>query len=352
MALADTRADAVKQAARRVGFTTVGITTPDTLDGSRAQLARWVSQGRHGQMGYLAQFAERHARFRAGLPNLRSLVMVAASYATPDSAGSSRHAGPVGRIARYAAGRDYHKVLRTRLKQLAAAVHALTEDSITVRWCVDTAPLHERSLAAAAGLGFIGKNTCLILPRGGSWVVLGLLATDLELTPDAPITQTCGACTRCLEACPTGALTAPHEMDARRCIAYLTLEHRGPVPEALRPAIGQWVAGCDICQEVCPYNAIPAHAAWPELTPSAGAGETLPLADLLACRDSKAFETQFAGTALMRPKYQGLLRNAALAAGNAHATELLPHLQARTDDPDPVVRDAAAWAVTRMVTTP
>lgn len=341
------RAVAVKHAARRMGFTAVGITTAEALDVPRARLADWVSQGRHGQMTYLAQFAERHARFRASMPGLRSLIIVAASYFAEGVASDGR-AGQGGHIARYAAGRDYHKVLRKRLKQLAAAVQTLTEAPVAVRWCVDTAPLHERSLAAAAGLGFIGKNTCLIVPRGGSWVVLGLLATDLELSPDAPITQTCGACTRCLDACPTGALTAPYEMDARRCIAYLTLEHRGPVPETLRPAMGSWLAGCDICQEVCPYNAKPAPAVWQELTPAAGAGDTLPLADLLACRDPQAFEAHFAGTALMRPKYQGLVRNAALAAGNSRATELRPLLEARTDDPDPVIRDTVGWAIAQL----
>ena len=317
------RAAAVKQAARELGFTAAGITTADAFDAPRARLARWISQGRHGEMAYLEQFAERHARFRTAFPDARSVIVVAA-------------------------GRDYHKVLRARLKALARVVQGLAEGPVAVRWCVDTAPLHERSLAEAAGLGFIGKNTCLILPRGGSWVVLGVLATDLELAEDAPATHTCGACTRCLEACPTGALTAPYEMDARRCIAYLTLEHRGPLPEPLRPAVGTWLAGCDICQEVCPYNAKPAPASWPALTPAAGAGETLPLADLLACRDPQAFETRFAGTALMRPKYQGLVRNAALAAGNARAHELLAPLQARMQDPDPVIRDAAAWAVTRI----
>lgn len=348
VALAETtqHALAVKHAARRLGFVAAGVADADVLDAPKARLADWVRQGRHGQMDYLARFAERHAQFISQLPALRSLILVAAPYHS-DASTRPAPAPSMGRIARYATGRDYHRVLKKRLASLAQAVRALTDQPITVRVCVDTAPVHERSAAQAAGLGFIGKNTCLILPRGGSWVVLGLLATDLALAPDAPITSSCGACTRCLDACPTGALTAPFHMDARRCISYLTLEHRGPMPETLRPATGSWLAGCDICQEVCPYNAKPAPA-WPELSSTAGAGEAMPLADALACPDAKAFEARFAGTAVMRPKYQGFVRNAVIAAGNTQDLALLPLLRARTQDPDPVIRDAAAWAVQRL----
>lgn len=339
-----TLARAVKTEARRLGFTAVGITTADALETPHQRLAQWIADGRHGQMGYLAQFLERHARFREGLPGLASLIVVAASYASPEIP-QPEPGKSLGRIGRYAAGRDYHRVIRKRLKQLDRFLQHLVDQPITVRCCVDTAPLHERSLAAAAGLGFIGKNTCLILPNGGSWVVLGLLATDLALTPDAPMTQSCGACTRCLEACPTGALTAPYEMEARRCIAYLTLEHRGSFDESLRPSIGTWVAGCDICQEVCPYNAKPAPAAWPELTAASGVGQGIPLAEILRLPNQEAFTARFAGTAVKRPTYQGLVRNAAIAAGNAEDRRLVPLLRTRADDPDPVIRDAAQWAL-------
>lgn len=340
---------AIRVEAMRLGFTRVGIAPAEALDPARRWLAQWIAEGRHGQMRYLEGFADRHARFLEGLPGLRSFLVVAASYAAPETPAS--HTGPVGRVARYAAGRDYHAVLLERLKALADALRTLADRPILARCCVDTAPIHERSLAAAAGLGFIGKNTCLILPRGGSWVVLGAIATDLELAPDAPVTHTCGACTRCLDACPTGALTAPYEMDARRCIAYLTLEHRGPIADDLKPQIGPWVAGCDICQEVCPYNAQPAHATWEALTPSAGAGQGLPLPDLLRLDSPEAFYARFAGTAVTRPRYQGLVRNAAVAAGNSGDPSLLPLLRARTDDPDPTIREAATWAVHQLAPT-
>jgi len=341
------RSRAIRAEALRLGFTRVGIAPAEALDPARRWLAHWIAEGRHGQMQYLEGFASRHARFLEQLPGLRSFIVVAASYyAAPPTPAS--HAEPIGRVARYAAGRDYHAVLLEQLDALADAVRALVDRPILARCCVDTAPIHERSLAAAAGLGFIGKNTCLILPRGGSWVVLGAIATDLELAPDAPVTHSCGACTRCLEACPTGALTAPYEMDARRCIAYLTLEHRGPIADHLKPQIGPWVAGCDICQEVCPYNAQPATATWKALTPAAGAGQGLHLPDLLCLDSPEAFRVKFGGTAVTRPRYEGLVRNAAIAAGNSGDPSLLPLLQARTDDPDPTIREAARWAVRQL----
>ena len=342
-------AQALKITARRLGFTAVGITGIDAFETPHERLAQWVAQGRHGHMHYLEAFFNRHARFRASLPGLRSLIVVAASYAGGDPGHSlPEPTGAHGQIARYGAGRDYHRVMLKRLARLGQELQALAQHSIMVRCCVDTAPLHERSLAEAAGVGFVGKNTCLILPKGGSWIVLGVLATDLELAPDTPITQTCGACTRCLEACPTNALTAAYAMDARRCIAYLTLEHRGEIPEALRPQMDTWVAGCDICQEVCPYNAKPAPAAWPELTPSAGTGQGIPLRDVLQLESARAFEARFAGTAVMRPKYHGLVRNAAIAAGNSKDASLLPLVQARAQDADPGVRVAAVWAAARL----
>ena len=227
--------EAVKDAGRRVGFVRLGIAAPSALDGAQPLIERWVARGHHGQMSYLAEFGTRHARFRASLHDIKSLLIVAASYA-----GHPPPTGPgQGKVARYAAGKDYHRVLDRRLKILGGELERLAGRPLRLRSCVDTAPIHERALAREAGVGFIGKNTCLIVTTTGSWVVLGLLATDLSLTPDAPLTTShCGSCTRCLEACPTQALTAPYEMDARRCIAYLTLEHRGSIPEPMRDAMG------------------------------------------------------------------------------------------------------------------
>ena len=297
-------------------------------------------------MDYLARFRERYQRFREAFPQLRSLIVVAARY-TGEVAPFS-NASPRGRVARYAAGQDYHHAVLRRLHQLGEELQAFATWPVHYRCCVDTAPLHERSLAKAAGIGFIGKNTCLIIPKGGSWVVLGVIATDLILEPDAPSTQSCGACRRCLDACPTNALVKPYEMDARRCISYLTLEHRGSIPEELRAQIGPWLIGCDICQEVCPYNAAPGAASWPELTPAAGTGQGIPLKEALGIHDPETFRTAFSGTALTRPKYQGFVRNAAIAAGNASDPELLPLLRQRLQDEDPVIRDATSWAASKM----
>ena len=339
-------ASTIKAAGRRLGFLHVGVTDASALDEPRARLARWLTEGRHGHMRYLEEFQARHERFLAAIPNLRSLVIVAAGYEANISPRVRHQAA--GRIARYAMGRDYHEVVRARLEELGAELQRLVEDPVTIRCCVDTTAVHERSLAASAGLGFIGKNTCLILPKGGSWIVLGVLATDLEIAPDRPLTHTCGACTRCLEACPTGALTEPYRMDARLCIAYLTLEHRGDIPPALQEHMGNWIAGCDICQEVCPYNAKPAEPSWLELTPSAGAGDSIPLEEILAYGDAEVFQRRFAKTALTRPTYQGMVRNAAIAAGNAGDPQLVQALRTRADDPDPVIQRAARTALNKL----
>jgi epoxyqueuosine reductase len=275
------------------------------------------------------------------LPGAQSLVVVGVAYRTaePDP-------GPGGRIARYAWGDDYHDVMKARLQQLAGFLGEQRS-----RIFVDSGPLAERDAALRAGLGFRGKNTNL-LTSIGSYVFLGALLTTAQLEFDAPVAKDCGTCRLCLDACPTGALDAPYHLAAERCIAYLTIEHRGPIAEDLRPQMGEWVFGCDICQEVCPHNASTRGRprGWPEFEPRPNVGTRLDLEATLAM-DEPAFRATFAGSPMKRAKRRGLARNAALALGNmgdAAAASTLE--QAAASDPEPLVRDAAAWSLKRLRT--
>jgi epoxyqueuosine reductase len=251
-----------------------------------------------------------------------------------------------GKVARYAVGADYHDVLRRRLNELLAWVQRELPGT-QGRGVVDTAPLLERDFARRAGLGWFGKNTMLIHKRLGSYTLLGALLLDCTLEPDVPFeTSHCGSCTRCLDACPTNAFTGPYQLDARRCISYLTIELRGPIPETLRPDVGDWVFGCDVCQEVCPWNRKAPTATEPELAPGV-VGQTLNLIELLGMSDDE-FRRRFRGTALWRSRRRGLLRNAAIVLGNHGDRRALPALVKALDDPEPLVREAAQWAIERI----
>jgi epoxyqueuosine reductase len=294
----------------------------------------------------MQEFFARQEKFLAGFPEARSVIVLGADYgaaAAQPAAGNP----PSGRIARYALSKDYHDLLRARLKTLQAAIQQWNPGkTLRFRATVDTSAVQERAVAEAAGLGFFGKNTCLIRPKGGSFFFLCTLITDLELEIEEPTAKRwdCGACTLCLEACPTGALTEPYRLDASRCISSLTIEHRGPIPVELRSGLGDWVFGCDICQEVCPYNRakplVPAED-FPAILP-----EKIPLSELLSCRSQERFQALFHGTPLTRPGREGLLRNAAIAAGNLRDPALIPDLKScLEEDPSALVRSHAAWAL-------
>jgi epoxyqueuosine reductase len=276
------------------------------------------------------------------LPGATSLVVVGASYGgpAPDPGvdGVAR-----GRMARYARGQDYHDVLKARLQQLAAIVRACGGEGCQTRVFVDASPLPERATAVRAGLGFIGKNTNVLTAQVGSWLLLGAILTTLRLQPDAPLVKDCGQCRLCLDACPTGALPEPYLLDANRCISYLTIEHRGSIPTELRAGIGNNVFGCDICQDVCPWNRAARSPGWPEFRGDADAARP-PLADLLAL-DDDAFRARYRRTPVWRTKRRGLLRNAAVALGNVGDASALPALAAALADHEPLVRAHAAWAI-------
>lgn len=352
---------AVKHQALVLGFDAVGIAAVDASpDWSRYQA--WLRAGWAGEMGYLADHLPLKADPRTLLPQARSLILVGLNYAQTIDAALLNDPSR-GRISIYALGRDYHKVMRKALIRLDQWLAAQTGRKERGRAFVDSAPVLERSWASRAGLGFIGKNTCLIHPQLGSYLFLGGLLVPEALTPD-PIPQrrqglfdevwtfaegkegTCGQCTRCLDVCPTQALVGPRQLDARRCISYLTIEQRGPIPRALRASLGNWVFGCDLCQQVCPWNRRARPATHPDLRPHPDRIAP-PLLDLLAL-DEAAFLQRFAGSPVMRAKWVGFMRNVCVAAGNwghPSLTEALTHHLWHSPD---LVAEHAAWALARV----
>lgn len=308
----------------------------------------WLEQGSAGTLDYMKRFFERREKFLQLIPDVRSIAVLTVPYAreagrVPSNTMPSGDSG--ARIARYAAGRDYHRLIRRMLKKLAASLRAAAGPEARVVATVDTSPISEKSLAEAGGIGFFGKNTCLIQPRGGSYFFLATLLTNLELPPDLPIRWDCGSCTLCVQACPTGALQEPYHLDANLCISALTIENRGEIPVPLRPLLKEWLFGCDICQEVCPYN----HES-PSTSPPSRAGALGPsLPEILQIRTDQQFQQHFSETALKRPGRAGMLRNAAITAGNLSSTETLESLKdALEHDPSDIVRSHAAWALKQL----
>jgi epoxyqueuosine reductase len=338
-------AERIKALAREVGFDLAGIASADPPP-ELAFFPEWIRRGHAGEMAYLTDQVDRRRDLRVAFPWVRSVIAVGLQYDTepPYSTGVPATSDG-GWISRYAWGDDYHEVMNARLDRLAAALAGLA-GAVRTRPYVDTGPIVERAYAAAAGLGAWGKNTCLLHPEHGSWFFLGELLTDLELPPDAPRTDMCGSCTACLEACPTGALPAPYVLDARRCISYLTIEHKGTLPEAGREALGRHVFGCDICQDVCPWNRRRRHAGEPAFAPRPGL--VAPALSELASLDDEAFRTRFRGSPVKRAKRRGLLRNVAVALANSGDPAAEPVLERLAADDDPVVREHAGWGLRRL----
>jgi len=329
---------------RELGFDLAGIAPATPADGF-AHLQEWLAQGFAGAMDYMSRHADARQHPRSVLPEVRSVVMVGLNY-FPGGVEHEHADGLHGRVARYACGADYHEIMRHKLNDLLAWAQ-IESPGILGRGVVDTAPLLERDFARRAGLGWFGKNTMLINKRLGSYSFLGALLLDLTLTPSAPFeTQHCGSCTRCLDACPTDAFAGPFQLDARRCISYLTIELRGPIPEELRAGMGDWAFGCDVCQEVCPWNRKAPQASEPLLR-LGGPGRALDLIELLGMSETE-FRRRFRGTALWRTRRRGLLRNAAIALGNLGDSRALPALTRALDDAEPTIREAATWAIAQL----
>lgn len=342
--------DEARELALALGFDRAGV-APAAATEHMGFLREWLERGYAGEMAWLAERVEERSDPGRLVPEARSALVVGLVY----DPGEPLAAGPVpaGRVARYAGGDDYHAVIGDRLAALGDALEARAGRPVVRRAYVDTGPVLERELAARAGLGWIGKNTCLIDPELGSYLFLGVLFTDLALTPGAPEPDHCGSCRACLDACPTDAFPEPYVLDASRCLSYTTIELRGAIPEPLRPGQGDWVFGCDVCQEVCPWNTrtrrrvpddplglrarLAPRAAW--RTPS--------LAWLLGL-DEHAWRASTRDTALRRAKWRGLVRNALVAAGNSGEASLAPAVRRHAEGGDALLAEHARWALARL----
>jgi epoxyqueuosine reductase len=329
--------------AREAGFDLVGVASAEPLREGGERLREWQEAGMAADMGYMHRPVELLSDPKKLQKSARSVVSLGVSYYPgdhPENEGA-------GRVARYAWGRDYHEVIKARLFRLREELEEELGVRIKARGFTDAVPLLERSAAQHAGLGFFGRNSCLINGEVGSYFFIADLIVDLDLAPDQPGTGTCGRCTRCMDQCPTGAIKAPGVVDARLCISYLTIENRGEIPRGLREKIGDWAFGCDVCQEVCPYNKTKASKSrWPEFSAEAGHGPYLNIEEVLEIRADEEFEERFAGTPLTRPGRAGLLRNCCVAAGNLKLKEVVPALvRALREDSSALVRGHAAWAL-------
>jgi epoxyqueuosine reductase len=344
------RAENVKEKALELGFNLVGITRAEPSPMLDAYF-RWIDAGMHGTMGYMARpdRQQRRRDLNAILPGVQSMIVVGLDYRTDAVPNAILNEPGRGRIASYAWGLDYHDVMTPRLEQLADWVRVESGQTMTHRVYVDTGAILERSHAQQAGLGFVGKNTMLIHPRRGSSFFLGEILTDLEFDPyDSPGRQTmCGTCTRCLTACPTDAFPRPHVLDARRCISYLTIEHKGWIERDLRPLMGNWVFGCDICQDVCPFQRFAPPTKERAFYPVDIDRVAPPLLDLLRLGD-RQFKARYQGSPVFRIGRARLVRNACIAAGNWGDHEAVPALAALLEDASPLVRGHAAWALGRI----
>ncbi len=338
-------ARAIKGWGRELGFQAVGIADTD-LAAAEGRLADWLAAGCHGEMDYMARHGARRARPAELLPGTVRVISARMNY-RPQAADAwsvigARHKAY---IARYATGRDYHRVLRSRLQQLARRI-GREIGAFGHRVYTDSAPVMEVELAAKGGLGWRGKHTLLLARDAGSYFFLGEIYTDLPLPVDAPVSEHCGSCSKCLEICPTGAIVAPYRLDARRCISYLTIELKGAIPTELRPLIGNRVYGCDDCQLACPWNRYAEHSGEPDFRVRHGLDD-VELTELFAWSES-GFHQRMAGSAIHRIGFERWSRNLALGLGNAPTgTAVVGALRARADDPSALVREHVAWALQR-----
>ena len=335
----------IRDKASELGFVACGFARADAAPEAGDDLREWIAAGHHGEMGWIEERAEQRASPAGLWPDARSVVALAMSYAPATDPRELAEVRDRGRISVYAQGTDYHKVVKKALKVMGRWL--ADKEGCQLKVFVDTAPVMEKPLSAAAGLGWQGKHTNLLSRTHGNWLFLGVIYTTLELVPDAPETNHCGTCTRCIGACPTGAITAPHRLDARKCISYLTIEHSGPIPHEYRAAIGNRIYGCDDCLSVCPWNRFAGEAqANKAFAPRAELAAPA-LADLLALDDA-SFREMFSGSPIKRIGVARMTRNCLIAAGNSGDPALRPAVERHVGSDDPVVADAAKWALERL----
>ncbi len=336
----------IRDHATDLGFSLFGVAPADPLEGAEFY-ARWVALGYAGEMAYLERNRDKRQHPARLVPGARSVVCVGMHYPPAAAEHTPSKTDPMtGQLSCYALGDDYHRVMKSKLAQLFDYMQEVIERPLLGRYYVDTAPVLERELAQLAGLGWWGKNTCLIDKHSGSYFFLGEIISDLELPFDEPAVDHCGTCTRCLDACPTNAFPEPYVLDARRCISYLTIELKDSIPGPLRANMGNWILGCDVCQQVCPWNRETPPSADQAFLPRGGL-DSLALADLIRL-DRSSFNALFKGHAAKRPKRRGLLRNVAVALGNSGDQSAVPPLIEALADEEPLVRGHAAWALGRL----
>jgi epoxyqueuosine reductase len=332
----------IKSKAHRQGFQLVGVTTPAPPPHLET-FSKWLNKGFHAGMTWMAteRAIERRYNPLKILPGCKSVLVMGIRYPTPDSSKE----GKTGRVASYAWGDDYHNILPKRLKRIVSFIQEQTGEEIPNRWYTDTGPILERELAQRAGLGWIGKNSCLINPKQGSYFLLAEIFLGVELKVDRPFTRDfCGSCTRCVEACPTACITSERTIDSNRCISYLTIEHKGYIPNKYRNFMGNWIFGCDICQQVCPWNqkfSAPDHEA--AFSPRLGVS-TVDLKEEITLTPQK-YNHKFKNSPIKRTKRRGYLRNVAIALGNQGSSSVLPALSEAMGDVEPLIRGHAAWAL-------
>lgn len=338
----------IKQYAQGLGFSLVGVASAELFEAEEQVI---VERVRQGLMGGLPWFTEERARLscnpRRLLPGTRSIISLPLNYWPGDVAAALSSAQPRGLVARYAWGKDYHQVVETKLKTLVKGMVERIVPPFRSRLFVDAGPMVDRAAAARAGVGWYGKNTNILTSGYGSWVFLAQVVTDLELEEDRPLRKSCGNCTLCLQACPTGAIVSPYTLDNRRCISYLTIENRGAIPRELRPLVGRWLFGCDVCQDVCPVNRRPVLTQEAAFLPRSVESSTPGLFSLLEMDDA-TYKQRFSGSALRRAKRVGLQRNACVVLGNLGDGAAIPALKGALLSTEPLVRSHAAWALGRI----
>ncbi|RWF35256.1 MAG: tRNA epoxyqueuosine(34) reductase QueG [Mesorhizobium sp.] len=331
--------------ARRAGFDAIAVTRPDAIPLAPARLAEFVADGFHGSMGWIAETIERRAEPSTLWPEVRSIVVLAMNYGPDHDPRALQARRDRGAISVYAQNRDYHDIMKGRLKEIAGKIVAKAGGDVKV--FVDTAPVMEKPLAEAAGLGWQGKHTNLVSRQHGSWLFLGTIFTTAELEPDTAEQDHCGSCRACLDACPTDAFPAPYRLDARRCISYLTIENKGPIPREFRDKIGNRIYGCDDCLAACPWNKFARTASETKLAARADLREPQ-LAELLSFDDA-AFRSFFSGSPIKRIARDRFIRNVLIAAGNSGDAALAGAVRALLGDASPLVRGAAVWALSRLL---
>ena len=335
----------IREHAAELGFIACGFARADAAPEAGAELRQWIAAGHHGEMGWIEDRADQRASPNGLWPDARSVIALAMSYAPATNPLALASETGRGRISVYAQGSDYHKVVKKALKALGRWL--ADAEGCQLKVFVDTAPVMEKPLAAAAGLGWQGKHTNLLSREHGNWLFLGVIYTTLDLIPDAPAADHCGSCARCIAACPTGAITAPHRLDARKCISYLTIEHAGPIPIEYRGSIGNRIYGCDDCLAVCPWNRFADRAqANRAFVPRAELAAPA-LADLLALDDA-SFRAMFSGSPIKRIGVARMIRNCLIAAGNSDDLALRPAVERHVASDDPVAADAARWALAAL----